>query len=56
MRRATCSSAAGMTWLAEAHGVLDRAVCAAYGWADDPSQMTDEKNLERLLELNGACA
>ena len=40
------------TWLAEAHAALDRAVWAAYGWTDDPSQTTDEEILERLLELN----
>ena len=40
------------TWLAQAHAALDRAVWAAYGWTDDPSQTTDEMILERLLELN----
>ncbi len=40
------------TWLANAHAVLDRAVWAAYGWEDDPSETTDEQILERLLELN----
>ena len=40
------------SWLAEEHAALDRAVWAAYGWADDTTQTTDEEILERLLELN----
>ena len=37
------------TWLAVAHGKLDRAVLAAYGW---PEGLGDEGVLERLLALN----
>ncbi len=37
------------TWLDLAHGRLDTAVLAAYGWPDD---LTDEQILERLLALN----
>jgi hypothetical protein len=37
------------TWLALAHGELEAAVCAAYGWAAD---MADDQILERLLALN----
>lgn len=37
------------TWLNLAHGRLDEAVFAAYGW--DPG-MSDEALLEKLLELN----
>lgn len=35
-----------------AHAELDRAVFAAYGWAEDPADLTDDVMLERLLELN----
>lgn len=35
-----------------AHAELDRAVFAAYGWSEDPSALTDDVMLERLLELN----
>jgi type II restriction/modification system DNA methylase subunit YeeA len=41
------------TWLANAHGDLDAAVLAAYGW---PSDLPDAAILERLLGLNLACA
>jgi type II restriction/modification system DNA methylase subunit YeeA len=37
------------TWLARAHGVLDLAVYAAYGW---PPRLGDEEILERLIDLN----
>ena len=37
------------TWLELAHKKLDEAVFAAYGW---PSNLSDEKILERLLVLN----
>jgi type II restriction/modification system DNA methylase subunit YeeA len=37
------------TWLENAHGKLDEAVFAAYGW---PAALTDAQVLERLLELN----
>jgi hypothetical protein len=40
-------------WLADAHGALDRAVAAAYGWDEEIS--TDEA-LKKLLELNLARA
>jgi len=56
MRTLTGLYNARPTWLADAHASLDRAVWAAYGWADDPPQTTDEVILERLLELNGARA
>ena len=36
-------------WLAEAHRILDEAVCAAYGW---PADLTNEQILEKLLALN----
>jgi len=35
-----------------AHAALDRAVWAAYGWEDDPSETADEQILERVLALN----
>ncbi|MBA3415307.1 MAG: class I SAM-dependent DNA methyltransferase, partial [Chloroflexia bacterium] len=44
------------TWLANLHAALDRAVWAAYGWADDPAETTAEAILARLLGLNGARA
>ena len=37
------------TWLDNAHGALDAAVSAAYGW---PADLADEEVLERLLALN----
>ncbi|OGO49953.1 MAG: hypothetical protein A2148_07555 [Chloroflexi bacterium RBG_16_68_14] len=37
------------TWLVNAHRALDDAVMAAYGWNDNPDEMTI---LARLLELN----
>ena len=37
------------TWLANAHGDLDAAVFAAYGW---PADLSDSEILERLLALN----
>lgn len=43
-------------WLALAHEALDRAVAAAYGWADYSPQMSDEDLLRRLLALNLARA
>jgi type II restriction/modification system DNA methylase subunit YeeA len=36
-------------WLKAAHGKLDEAVFAAYGW---PADLSDEELLARLLELN----
>jgi len=39
-------------WLAQAHGGLDAAVAAAYGWADYTSATPDEEILRRLLALN----
>jgi type II restriction/modification system DNA methylase subunit YeeA len=36
-------------WLDSAHKKLDKAVFAAYGWADN---LTDEEILEKLLKLN----
>jgi len=36
-------------WLADAHDTLDRAVAAAYGWAED---ISTEDALARLLALN----
>ena len=38
--------------LEDAHDELDRAVFAAYGWSEDPEDLTDDVILERLLELN----
>jgi type II restriction/modification system DNA methylase subunit YeeA len=40
-------------WLQLAHDQLDRAVWAAYGWEDDPTETMEEEILRRLLELNG---
>ena len=40
-------------WLAHLHAALDRAVWAAYGWEDEPSETDDEAILARLLVLNG---
>lgn len=40
------------TWLQNAHAALDRAVFAAYGWAEDPEQISEEELLGRLLGLN----
>jgi hypothetical protein len=37
------------SWLADAHGKLDEAVFAAYGW---PATLTDSEILQRLLALN----
>jgi hypothetical protein len=39
-------------WLDAAHKELDRAVAAAYGWADYTPEMSDEIILQRLLTLN----
>lgn len=39
-------------WLAHAHEALDKAVAAAYGWADYTPQWTDDDILRRLLALN----
>lgn len=38
--------------LAASHAELDRAVFNAYGWSEDPSELTDDVILERLLALN----
>lgn len=35
-----------------AHTALDRAVFAAYGWAENPEELPDEEILKRLLALN----
>ena len=43
-------------WLDLAHQALDRAVAAAYGWADYAPAMPDEEILRRLLALNLARA
>jgi hypothetical protein len=43
-------------WLALAHEALDAAVAAAYGWADQATQMSDDDILARLLALNLARA
>jgi len=40
------------TWLANAHAGLDRAVFAAYGWPEDPDELSEEELLKRLLDLN----
>ena len=39
-------------WLDIAHKELDKAVAAAYGWADYTPEMPDEEILRRLLALN----
>ena len=39
-------------WLNSAHQTLDKAVAAAYGWADYTPDMPDEEILKRLLALN----
>ena len=39
-------------WLALAHQALDKAVAAAYGWADYTPEMPDDELLRRLLALN----
>lgn len=39
-------------WLENAHAELDRAVAAAYGWADYTATMPNDKIITRLLELN----
>ncbi len=44
---------AAPTWLLHAHGALDGAVAAAYGW---PADLADGEILARLLALNGARA
>jgi len=36
-------------WLVQAHGFLDQAVAAAYGW---PADIGEEEALKKLLELN----
>ena len=38
-------------WLLDAHGDLDAAVAAAYGWSPD---ISDDEALSRLLALNAA--
>lgn len=38
--------------IVDAHAELDRAVFTAYGWSEDPDELTDDVMLERLLELN----
>lgn len=40
------------TWLVNAHEALDKAVAAAYGWADYTPAMGDDDILRRLLALN----
>ena len=40
------------SWLRADHENLDRAVFDAYGWTEDPADVTDDTILERLLELN----
>jgi type II restriction/modification system DNA methylase subunit YeeA len=39
-------------WLDNAHKTLDKAVAAAYGWADCTPEMADNEILSRLLALN----
>ncbi len=39
-------------WLRADHENLDRAVFDAYGWTEEPADVTDDTILERLLELN----
>lgn len=39
-------------WLTLAHRDLDKAVAAAYGWADYTPEMPDDEVLRRLLALN----
>ncbi|ODS93599.1 MAG: hypothetical protein ABS45_02435 [Comamonas sp. SCN 65-56] len=39
-------------WLAQAHGLLDASVAAAYGWSDYRADMPDDEILRRLLALN----
>ncbi len=39
-------------WLDLAHKELDKAVAAAYGWADYSADMPDDEILRRLLALN----
>lgn len=39
-------------WLDNAHKELDKAVAAAYGWADYTPEMPDDEILRRLLALN----
>jgi len=39
-------------WLQHRHADLDRAVFAAYGWAEDPAMLDEETILARLLALN----
>jgi len=39
-------------WLDLAHKELDKAVAAAYGWADYSPEMPDDEILRRLLALN----
>lgn len=43
-------------WLKLHHQALDKAVAAAYGWADYTPEMADEEILRRLLALNQARA
>jgi hypothetical protein len=39
-------------WLTMAHDDIDKAVAAAYGWADSTADMPDDEILKRLLALN----
>lgn len=39
-------------WLSGAHEALDKAVFSAYGWSEDPEQLSEEDMLGRLLTLN----
>lgn len=43
-------------WLKLRHQALDKAVAAAYGWADYTPEMAEEEILRRLLALNHARA
>ena len=40
------------TWLANAHRTLDEAVFAAYGWREQPADLSDGEIIARLLKLN----
>ena len=39
-------------WLELAHARLDKVVSAAYGWTEDPNDLSEEEILSRLLDLN----
>jgi hypothetical protein len=40
------------TWLQNAHAALDRAIFVAYGWPENPDEVSEEESLGRLLALN----